>query len=101
MTVRPGEPMPKELSLPAGMAAEGWKLKIRDREIREPPHVTLIRGTTTWRWDLRSRAFMDRRPSPRDIPDGVVPWLREHHHEYVDAWDELYPGDPVGRTEDE
>ena len=31
-----------------------WKVKIRDRETVEPPHVTLLRKTQAWRIDLRT-----------------------------------------------
>ena len=93
--------MPKQFPLPGDLTAQGWKLKIRDREIREPPHVTLIRGTSSWRWDLRSRAFMDREPDPRVVPDEIVDLLRARHPELVGSWNEKYPENPVGRTEDE
>ena len=37
-----------------------WKVKIFDKENREPPHVTIVRGLQKWRVNLRTGAFMDR-----------------------------------------
>lgn len=34
-----------ELRLPPALQKARWKVKIRDKENREPPHVTIIRGT--------------------------------------------------------
>ena len=93
--------MPGRLPLPKRLSAEGWKVKIRDLENREPPHATVIRGTTDWRWDLRSRKFMDRKPNPRDVPDQLVRLLRAHDTELVRAWDATFPDNPVGPREDE
>ena len=60
--------MPSQLPLPERLAKDGWKVKIRDRERLEPPHATVIRGNRAWRWNLRSRQFMDREPDPGDLP---------------------------------
>ena len=93
--------MPERLPLPKRLSVEGWKVKIRDLEHGEPPHATVIRGTTDWRWDLRSRKFMDRKPNPRDVPDQLVRLLRAHDTELVRAWDATFPDNPVGPREDE
>jgi hypothetical protein len=55
-------PMPFDLPLPQQLARARWKVKIFDKENREPPHITIVRGTAKWRIDLRKRAFMDRCP---------------------------------------
>ena len=34
--------MPFELPLPKKLKAEGWKVKIREKERVEPPHVTVM-----------------------------------------------------------
>jgi len=36
--------MPFELQLPRNLKADGWKVKIFDKEELEPPHVTVLRG---------------------------------------------------------
>jgi len=41
--------MPVELSLSKELKTAKWKVKIRDRERLEPPHVSIINGTNTWR----------------------------------------------------
>jgi hypothetical protein len=92
--------VPERLPLPKRLSAEGWKVKIRDLEHGEPPHATVIRGTTDWRWDLRSRKFMDRKPNPRDVRDQLVRLLRAHDTELVRAWDATFPDNPVGPRED-
>jgi hypothetical protein len=33
-----------------------WKVKIRDRERAEPPHVSVLHGTECWRMDLAHRS---------------------------------------------
>lgn len=92
--------MAVSLPIPAPLAAQGWKLKVRDRETVEPPHVTLVRRTEAWRWDLRSRSFMDHEPDPRAVPEELVDHLRALHEELVKAWDEHYPLNPVGGVEE-
>jgi hypothetical protein len=56
------------LPLPAALRQARWKVKIRDKETREPPHVTIIRGTDSWRIDLRTGQFMDAAPTHRKCP---------------------------------
>jgi hypothetical protein len=72
-----------------------WKVKIRDVEGPEPPHATVIRGTTYWRWNLRERMFMDRTPDPRDVPVELVELLRASHDGLVRRWDATFPWNPV------
>ena len=75
--------------------SRGWRLKIRDREIREPPHATLFGPKGTWRWDLRRRRFMDKHAGPRLVPEDLAKLLVARHEELVAAWDRLYPANPV------
>jgi hypothetical protein len=51
--------MPFDLRLARQLAKAGWKVKIRDKERLEEPHLTIIKGTRSWRIGLRSRAFLD------------------------------------------
>lgn len=88
--------MPLQLRLPERLSNEGWKVKIRDRERVESPHATMIRGSRRWRWDLRSRQFMDAQPNPRDVPGELRALLTAHHADLTRAWDATYPKNPVG-----
>lgn len=92
--------MPEQLPLPKSLSAEGWKVKIRDLEHGEPPHATVIRGTTAWRWNLRSHQFMDRKPNPREVPNELVRLLRAHDADLVRWWDTTFPDNPVGPGEE-
>jgi hypothetical protein len=82
------------LLLPSDLTSAGWKLKIRDQEGREDPHITFIRGTTTYRWNLRTRDFMDRKPDPGDVPDHLVEIANNHHGLLVLEWARMYPENP-------
>ena len=48
--------MPYELPLPKKLRAEGWKVKIREKERVEPPHVTVMHKAEEWRLGLRGQA---------------------------------------------
>ncbi|HEY5436201.1 MAG TPA: hypothetical protein VIK13_13285 [Candidatus Limnocylindrales bacterium] len=93
--------MPLQLPLPERLSNEGWKVKIRDRERVEPPHATVIRGNRCWRWDLRSRQFMDAQPDTREIPSQLLTVLTTHHADLVRHWDAAYPENPVGPREED
>ena len=83
------------LPLPPKWSAQRWKAKIRDQERSEPPHVTIIRATRSWRWGLRDQRFLDREPNPAEVPDEIVEHLRQNLAQLVAAWDERYPENPV------
>lgn len=87
--------MARAFDLPAQLAAALWKLKIRDRERTEPPHVSVLKGTQCWRWGLRERAFLDTKPPPGEVPKALVEHLAGIHDEMCAAWDEMYPHNPV------
>lgn len=82
------------LRLPALLAKMRWKVKIRDKERMEDPHITIIRGTATWRVCLRDGRFMDGR-SWKDMPDSLQQVVREHWQQLCDAWDQMYPHNPI------
>jgi hypothetical protein len=90
--------MPIEFALPVSVAAH-WKLKIRDRERVEPPHVSVLHGTRCWRWGLRERAFLDREPPPRLVPRDVCDAISDAYDEICAAWDKAYPHKPVSSKE--
>lgn len=91
--------MARSFALPAPYGRQGWKLKIRDRERVEPPHVTVLFRTRAWRYGLRESGFLDREPAPGEVPERVVEFIVRHLPQLIAAWDELYPHNRV-RSED-
>lgn len=91
------------LALPPIFRNARWKVKIRDKESREPPHVTIIRGTKAWRINLRTGEFIDAVPDPDEIPEGLVELLAQEAtwQQLRDEWDQMYPDNPVSGGEDE
>jgi hypothetical protein len=76
-----------------------WRLKIRDKETVEPPHVSLLRGPQCWRICLRTGLFIDRRPDPDDVPSRLVKEVLSRIDEFVPIWDAIYPLNPVNSEE--
>ena len=93
--------MPFALTPPEPAASRGWKAKIRDRERLEPPHVTILHKTRAWRFDLRSRTFLDREPDPKDIPEEVIGAVRSNIELLRQEWDRMFAENPVLSTQDE
>ena len=87
--------MAVELRLPNDLKQAGWKAKIQDKERLEPPHVSILRRTDKWRINLRTGEFMDRRPDPAEVPQGLLDFLDDHWEWACDTWDEMYPDNPV------
>ena len=85
------------LRIPKVFRQARWKVKIRDKESREPPHVTMLRGTEAWRINLRTSQFMDEKPNPTDVPTEIVEFIkRKDNWECLcKNWDEMYPNNPV------
>ena len=90
------------LPLTAALRQARWKVKLRDKEIREPPHVTVIRGTDSWRIDLRTGRFMDAVPDPAQIPPELIEIVRGdvNWRRLCQEWDHMYPQNPVLETEE-
>jgi len=82
------------LRLPALLAKMRWKVKIRDKERVEDPHITIIRGTSVWRVCLRDGRFMDG-GSWKDMPDSLRQVIQEHWRRLCNAWDRMYPQNPI------
>jgi hypothetical protein len=85
--------------VPGALAQQGWKVKIRDRERNEPPHVTILFRTRAWRYGLRERAFLDREPPPREVPAEVIEAIRSQIDHIAAVWDQMYPKNPVDGQE--
>lgn len=90
--------MPFELVLPRPLRQAGWKVKIREDERLEPPHVTVLRRRAAWRLDLRTGEFMDAGHSWKQIDDGVKRAVLENWKLLQDRWDLMYPGNLVGES---
>ncbi len=77
-----------------------WKVKIRDNERVEDPHLSIIRGTTVWRVCLRDGRFMDG-GSWKDMPAGLEQAITANWQHLCEAWDRMYPDNPVKRDDQE
>jgi hypothetical protein len=93
--------MAYSLTLSRRWITQRWNAKIRDRERLEPPHVSLLRGTRTWRLGLRSGTFLDEEPDPAEVPFELVEEVRASWVELRTAWDEMYPENPVESEDDD
>jgi hypothetical protein len=93
--------MPYSLPLPESLRQQGWKVKIRDKERVEEPHVTVIRGKVWWRFGLRSRQFLDAHPDPRLVPNEVVDEILAATDVLCEEWDDAYPENPVLSEQEE
>lgn len=91
--------MPFSLPLPQPWDSQEWKVKIRDRERLEPPHVTVLHRSRAWRWNLRTGGFMDADPPPGDVPKEIVAIVVENMARLRAEWDAMYPSNPVARRE--
>jgi hypothetical protein len=91
------------LRLPKALRRARWKVKIRDKEIREPPHVTIIRGPDAWRMNLRTGHFMDAKPDPSDVSSEIIDLIMEEDtwQRLCDQWDRMYPNNPVSGEDEE
>ncbi len=87
------------LELPADLRQAGWKVKIRDKERLEPPHVTILLKMSAWRLDLRTGRFMDQAASWRDVDARVRTAIESAWTRLRSEWDSMYPENPVGDRE--
>ena len=94
--------MPYVLELPHPAKSAGWKVKIREKERLEPPHVTVMHRTREWRIGLRDRRFLIPPGGRwRDLDPEVRDAIREGWCELRAAWDAKYPSNPIGVDPDE
>ena len=89
------------LPLPDVWRRNGWKVKIRDDERMEPPHVTILQKTRAWRLALRTGEFLDRMPPVREVPDELTELVWEKREQLRTKWNEMYPENQVFSQEDE
>ncbi|MBI3200839.1 MAG: hypothetical protein HYZ29_04780 [Myxococcales bacterium] len=90
------------LPLPDQSLARNWKVKIRLHERNEEPHVSVIfKGSSVFRFGLRTRAFLDRDPDPRLVPQEIIDFILAHLDELIENWGLMYPENPVSSTEQE
>lgn len=87
------------LPLPNEWSKQGWKVKIRNDERNEEPHVTVLRRRWAWRLSLRTGEFLDRVPDPREVPGELVSHVWASRKKLRARWDERYPENPVCSTE--
>jgi hypothetical protein len=90
------------LPLPEALRKARWKVKIRDKETREPPHVTILHRTNAWRINLRTGKFMDAEPVPSMVPKQIMELIEQEEtwQRLRDEWDRMYPNNPVTSKED-
>lgn len=82
--------MAYRLTLPARLNAEGYIVKIRDKERVEPPHVTIFRKELKWRFGLRGLEFLDEEPDPGLINEAVIEEIKDKICSLRKKWDEMY-----------
>jgi hypothetical protein len=94
--------MPFNLPIPAALRNARWRVKIREKESREPPHLTILRGVRAWRINLRTGEFMDQRPDPADVPEELIAFIKadENWEILCDEWNKKYPANPVHGDDD-
>jgi hypothetical protein len=95
--------MPHELPLPKRLKARGWKVKIREKERLEPPHITILCGKKEWRVSLRDETFLvPPGGSWTEIDDQVQNLIARNWQDLQDAWDMKYPSNPISsKVEDD
>ena len=86
--------MPYSLELPKSLKNDGWKVKIRGKERLEEPHVTITRGTDTWRLGLRDMRLLRPGKGLRDI-EPVWEVIKNNLEVLRREWDRMYPKNSI------
>lgn len=84
-----------ELKLPPLLKSNGWKVKIRDKEVAEDPHATIINKKKCWRYSIRNHVFMDSKPPPADVSSDILQVITANLQVLKLEWNKLYPHNPV------
>jgi len=89
--------MATEFKISKKLADQRWKVKIRDKERTEDPHVSIMFKGKTWRLNLRDKSIMDTSPPARDIPKELLDEIKEDKkfNEIKEAWNKMYPENKV------
>jgi hypothetical protein len=88
------------LRLPAPLPSLGWKVKIRDRERLEPPHVTIFLRRHEWRLGLRCGTFIvPPGGSWNEIDSRVRKTVEANWQLLCDEWDRAYPTNRVSEAD--
>ncbi len=90
-----GFTMPFTLQVPEPHSSGGWKIKIREKERLEPPHVTILFKTNSWRLNLRTGSLLDPNSNWSDVPKAVQETVRDNWTKICDEWNRMYPGNPI------
>jgi len=94
--------MPHDVKLPNAEAQAGWKVKIREKERLEPPHVTILHRGRSRRVGLRDGAFLvPPGGSWNEIPVAVREAIEDAWEDLRRAWDAKYPSNPIGGDDDD
>lgn len=93
--------MPYDLNLPEGLKKAGWKVKIRDAERLEDPHVTIMRKCDVWRLSLRTCAFLEEGSGWSQIDKGVRAAIEAGCKRLRAAWNARYPENPTTSKNDD
>jgi hypothetical protein len=83
--------MPFLLKIADVFSQQGWRVKIRDKEKVEDPHVHILRKTFDYRLNLRTGEFMDREPNPKDVPKQLKKDIWEQRSRLIAEWNKMYP----------
>ena len=67
----------------------------------EPPHVTLLHKCRAWRIGLRDLRFLDDSPPSKEVPSEVIDSVAENLQVLREAWDRMYPENPVEPKDDD
>jgi hypothetical protein len=87
--------MAYDLPLAQKLRKAGWKVKIRQNERLEPPHVTILFKLRAWRLCLRASRFLDEGDSWNQIKKDVRQAIEAAWDLLREEWDKLYPHNPV------
>jgi len=93
--------MPYELKLPEGLKKAGWKVKIRDAERLEDPHVTIMRKCDVWRLSLRTCSLLELGRVWRQIDESVRAAIKAECEALKAAWNARYPKNPISSKNDD
>lgn len=89
--------MAEEFKISKILKNQGWKVKVRDKERNEGPHVSIMFKTKTWRLNLRDKTIMDTSPPEREIPKELLEEIKKDKkfQEIVECWNKMYPENKV------